>query len=164
MQRRASERKHPTMAKSSKSSEPATNADGTPAEVPAKTTAMASTTIPVAMKEIIDRAAEDAKQSPALWLRTQLASLVNYTLPAESKRGRQSDKYVGLTDEEKKVAQSAEQTVKRNKSAALLAAFEAGEDLTKLSLDQIIAKYAPKPRVAKPKTVEVSPEAAMVNV
>lgn len=160
------------MARSSNNNQPApTNPDGTPVkavEAAPKTTAMASTTVPIAMKEIIDRAAEDAKQSPALWMRTQLANLVNYVLPPESKKGRQSDKYAGLSDDEKKAAQTAEQTAKRNKSAALLAAFEAGEDLTKLSLDQIIAKYAPKPRTPKAKveSTEVAQpaEAATVNV
>lgn len=137
------------------------------AEAPAKvtkpkTTAMIGVNVPIDMKAILDKTAEDAGKTPAAWLRDLLAQTVNYTLPIKIAKGRASNKYVGMTDEQKAEAQKAENTVKRQTASALLAALEAGD--LNVDLAEILAKYKPATRAPKAdKAAEAVPAAEAVS-
>lgn len=134
-------------------------APATPAKE--RTTITVATNVPRDMKQLIDKAAEDAGQTPAVWLRKLLADTVKYELPAEFKRGRKVSKYEGMSPEQKAKAQKDEQNKKRQIASALLAALDEGE--LNVNLDEILAKFKPKTRKTKDEggdvettTVEVS--------
>lgn len=131
------------------------NADA-PAKKP-KTTITVATNVPVEMKSIIDKVAEDAGKTPAVWLRELLAKTVNYELPPEAKRTRATNKYAGMTEAQKKEAQQKEQAEKRHKASALMAALEAGD--LDIDLAAILAKYKPQTRAPRNTSGESAPEA-----
>lgn len=136
--------------------------DATPEEAakPQRSTITVATNVPLDMKELLDKAAEAAGKTTAVYVRELLANSVSYTLPVAARKTRDTNKYVGMTDEQKKAAVAKDQQEKRQKAAALLAALEAGD--LDVDLAAILAKYKPAeraPRAAKPEDEAVTPAA-----
>lgn len=136
-----------------------TTPDGeTPAkQTKPKTTAMIGVNVPLDMKAILDKTAEDAGKTPAAWLRDLLAQTINYTLPVKVGKTRSTNKYAGMSEADKAAAQKAENTQKRQTASALLAALEAGD--LNVDLAEILSKYKPATRTAKVKESDAAPEA-----
>lgn len=136
---------------------PASDEAATPAkQAKPRTTITVATNVPPDMKSVIDKVAESAGKSTAVWVRELLASTVNYELPPAIAKGRKTNKYEGMTDEQKKQAQAAEQAAKRHTAAALLAALDAGD--LNVDLASILEKYKPATRAPR-KTESVSTDA-----
>lgn len=112
-----------------------------------RTTITVATNVPVEMKELLDKLAEQNGKTTAVFVREQLAGLVKYELPAAIRKGRATGKYDGMTEEDKKAAIAKEQSEKRQKASALLAALEAGD--LDVDLAAILAKYKPAERAPR---------------
>lgn len=125
------------------SAEGATDTSATAKVKPKRTLVLVSISVPQAMKDILDKLAEESKTTTANLARTKLAEVLDFTLPPmKRERGK---KYA--TEAERKEATAAKQRDRNAKASALLAALEAGE--LEADLSEILAKFAPKPRAKK---------------
>lgn len=104
---------------------------------------LVSISVPQAMKDILDRLAEEQKTTTASVARAKLAQVLDFTLPPmKRERGKKF-----ATEAERKAFTAAKQKDRNAKASALLAALEAGE--LEIDLAEVLAKFAPKPRAKK---------------